>query len=260
LKPYSRPNDNLNSKPTSKPKKSAPPVNKIKYRPYNFPNFAPPASLFFKSTASWDTEKLIGKPLGTNFGDDFDIGDSRLDAIVSAGPEFCSSLINFKCGNSDNGKGGSISDDAVIRLSSACPNLRHVFLEAATQLTDATMMALTTNCKEIIYIGIPGHDRGSGKITEEALKSLQKDKKRGTRLKYLNLIEQRDRSKFAKACKALTRTRSILAIDEGRTEGDGIAASFVASMTGGEDTSTWFGRKMVSESTGYGEYGEYGFY
>ncbi|CAG8979909.1 hypothetical protein HYALB_00011273 [Hymenoscyphus albidus] len=116
-------------------------------------------------------------------------------------------------------------------------------------------MALTTNCKEIIYIGITGHDRGTGKITEEALKSLQKDKKRGTSfLKYLNLIDQRGGSKFTKACKALTKSRSILAIDVGRTDGDGIAASFVASMTGGEDTSIWFGGKMVPESTGYGFY------
>lgn len=54
-----------------------------------------------------------------------------------------------------------------------------------------------------------GHDRRTGKITKEALKALQGDKKRAVGLKYLNLVDQCGGSIFEKACKGLTKSRKI---------------------------------------------------
>lgn len=124
-------------------------------------------------------------------------------------------------------------------------------LEAATGLTDAALLAIATNCKNVVFIGITGHDKRAGKISSAALKTIQTDKGIAPKLEYLNFTDQGSGSKFDKACKALSKTRKMLAITEGRTDGDGPAAQFVASMTGGEILTTWFGGKEVRSSAGY---------
>lgn len=174
----------------------------------------------------------------------------HLNALATASPDFRSSLLNLSCGNSDNGYGGSLSDNAVMELAKACPNLVSISLEAATGLTDAALLAIATNCKNVVFVGITGHDKRAGMISSAALNTIQADKEIAPMLEYLDFTDQGSGSKFGKACKALSKKRKMLAITEGRTDGDGIAAQFVASMTGGENLTTWFGGKEVGSSVG----------
>lgn len=179
---------------------------------------------------------------------------SHLNALITADPTFRSSLLNLSCGNSDNGYGGSLSDDAVIELSKACPNLVSISLEAATNLTDAALLAIATNCKNVVSIRITGHDKRAGKISSAALKTIQEDNEIAPMLEYLNFTDQGSGSN---ACKALSKTRKMLAITEGRTVGDGPAAQMIASMTGGEIVTTWFGGKEVRRSGGYAAFDDF---
>lgn len=173
---------------------------------------------------------------------------SHLHALATADLEFRSSLINLSCGNSDNGYGGSLTDDAVCQLALACPNLTSIKLEAATRLTDVALLAIATNCKNIEFISISGHDKGTGKISDAGLKTIQTDKGIAPKLRYLDFTDQGHGSKFSKACKALSKSRKLLAIIEGRTDGDGIAAQWVAGMAGVSELITWFGGKEVGDN------------
>jgi len=213
---------------------------KTKYTPYQYPAFAGTSNLYFDTEATWDAGKLVAGIKGVKFGDKFNIKDSHIDALANAELGFRSSLLNLSCGNSDNGYGGSLTTEAVVRLASACPNLVSVQLEAARNLDDTALLAIAENCKDVVFIGISGHDRGLGKISDTALKTLKGEKKVATKLRYLYIVDQ----PVSKACKALSKARKALAIIEGRTEGDGIAAQWLAS---GEPLTTWFGGKEVGE-------------
>jgi hypothetical protein len=82
------------------------------------------------------------------------------------------------------------------------------------------------------------------------LEALQEEKTIAASLEPLNFVDQGD-SKFTKGCKALSKSRKGLVIKEGRTDGDGYAAQYVSSMTGGESITTWFGGKQVNPNATY---------
>ena len=113
--------------------------------------------------------------------------------------------MNLSSGNSDNGYGGFLTDDAVAQLTTPCPNLKNVFFDAATQLTDTALFALVTNCKDIDHIGITGHNKGTGKVTYIGLKTLQEDKTLGPKLKHLNLTDQNNNTELTNACRELSK-------------------------------------------------------
>lgn len=182
------------------------------------------------------------------------MNSSDIDALSTADAAFRAGLMGVHCGNTDNGYGGSLTDEAIIRLSLACPNLKDVTFEAATGLGDEALLALVNKCPNIKSIRITGHDKRTGRITSAALKTIQQNKKVGFELVHLDLMDQ---GVDGKACKALSNARKSLAVLEGRTDGDGIAAQMVASIAGEGDATTWFGGKMVGDD--FGDSGGYGY-
>lgn len=52
----------------------------------------------------------------------------HLDSVIGAGPAFCHSLQDIQSGDGETGKGGSLSDTAVVQLAAACPELMHASL------------------------------------------------------------------------------------------------------------------------------------
>lgn len=115
---------------------------------------------------------------------------THVDAIVAAGPAYCHSLRHIECGHTDSGSGGFLSDDSIIRLAEACPNLIHVSLETSTLLTDSSLLALATQCPELQYVQISGNDKVAGSVKGPALEAIGEDASLGTKLQKLRLTDQ----------------------------------------------------------------------
>ncbi|TVY83491.1 hypothetical protein LSUE1_G004863 [Lachnellula suecica] len=203
------------AKSTRKPSAASP------QEEYSIKRWPPESSLYFKDCAVWDEKKFIGNIKSITFGSDFDIKDQHLDAIVATGPEVCQSICRFSCGDSDSGRGSSLSDASVSRLAAACPGLLHIDMDSARDLTDAALSAICQNCPNIEYISIDGNDKCKGHIGGTALDTLRADKKLAKELRVLHLVDQS--SSLDKAVKALSKARKKLELTVGDTDkwGDG---------------------------------------
>jgi hypothetical protein len=166
---------------------------------------------------------------------------AHLDAIVAAGSAFCHSLQDFRSGDSETGRGARLSNAAVVRLATACPNLIHASLAGSTRLGDASLLAFFANCPKLRYLSITGNDRVSGGLKGPALDELREKPDLGKHLEKMCLTDQCvcDK-KFDKAIKDLSAARKKLPIEVGSThERDG-------------GVSTWLGGK---EKMGYQAFG-----
>src|SRR5436305_13975379 len=77
------------------------------------------------------------------------------------------------------GKGGQISDVAIVRLAAACPNLIHVSLDGSKYLTDASLIAFFTNYPNLRYVAITGNDKVCGHIKGTARDGLRRSQSWG---------------------------------------------------------------------------------
>ncbi|KAK6844047.1 hypothetical protein PG987_004907 [Apiospora arundinis] len=153
-------------------------------------------------------------------------------------------LLSIKCGNSDNGYGAGLHDDALVKLAQACPGLQNAVLELCTAISDQGLASLLKSCPGMRTVSITGHDRGRGRITSKGLDALNKDKTLGAKLLKLHLVDQH---LDASAVKRLTKKRPALEVVEGDTDGDGIASQMLASMGMGRSITAWKGGKADDE-------------
>lgn len=114
----------------------------------------------------------------------------HLDSIIGAGPAFCHSLQDIRSGDSETGKGGSLSDTTVVQLAAACPELMHASLDGSTRLTDASLIAFFTNCPSLRYLAITGNDKVSGSVKGTALDRMRDNPELGKKLEKIRLTDQ----------------------------------------------------------------------
>jgi hypothetical protein len=120
-----------------------------------------------------------------------------------------------------------LSDSAISRFTAACPNLIHIDMDSACDLTDAGLSAICRNCPNIEFISINRNDKCRDHIGGTALDVLRVDKKLASRLEVLGLIDQS--GGLVKAVKKLGSARKGLEITLGKTRkwGDGTIEKFV---------------------------------
>ncbi|KAI4943307.1 hypothetical protein J4E91_009506 [Alternaria rosae] len=68
-----------------------------------------------------------------------------------------------------------ISDDAVVRLARACPNLKTLWLDSALLITGTCIPIILTACPHITSISITGHNGRTGSLNLENLKPMADD-------------------------------------------------------------------------------------
>lgn len=223
--------------------------------PYTPDQYSPNECVYFRSAQSWEgrESKLINGAKRLEFTDEFNVTDAHLDAIISIGPSFCHSLQDFRAGDAETGKGASLSDAVILRLTRACPNIVHVGLDVTTQLTDEPLLALFTNCANIRYVQLSGNDRIAGALRGPALDVLRDTHDMGKKLVKLRLTDQTEFYKgFTIAVKALSAARKKLAIEVGNThERDG----GVNIWLGGKEKH---GYQVFGGRGGFDSYGGYG--
>ncbi|KAK8120272.1 hypothetical protein PG999_004392 [Apiospora kogelbergensis] len=139
-----------------------------------YPHFRPECQVFFRNIQEWDEKWKTAKQLKgikkVTFGDDFQ---------------------DIKCGNSDNGYGAGLHDDALVKLAQPCPGLQNAVLELCTAISDQGLASLLKSCPGMRTVSITGHDRGRGRITSKGLDALNKDKTLGAKLLKLHSTSTR---------------------------------------------------------------------
>jgi hypothetical protein len=224
------------------------------YTPYTRPAFSALERCHFATTmAAGDMQRLDqAKFKEISFGPDFDVQDTHLAAICCR-TALTPSLVSISLGDSDTATGRMITDHGVIILVRACPNLRVLVLNSATSLTDTAFLACCEACPSLEFFTVTGHDKINGKISSASLKRLESTPSLVPNLKELVLLDQChfDNDTLRK----LSKARPKLAIKDGNTLGDGVAANVIAAMTGGVSVRTWFGGKVINTERDFGCYG-----
>ncbi|KAG6833616.1 hypothetical protein H0H87_004243 [Tephrocybe sp. NHM501043] len=130
------------------------------------PVFAPAQTLSFRATDEKDCNEVLLDTPGIekiHFEEEFSVKDEHLVAIV-ARPALCASLKSLSIGDSDTGYGGKITNDGVVSIANACPNLRILWLDAALKINDATLISCCEACSNLESLRVTGHDRCNGAI------------------------------------------------------------------------------------------------
>ena len=126
-----------------------------------------------------------------------------------------------------------MSDAQIIRLAEACPNLIHIKLDGARNLTDTSLSAIFASCPNVRYVQFSGNDKAAGGLKGTALDTLRENPDTGKMLVKLRLTDQPEfEKKLDAAVKALSVARKKLAIEFGNTHERG----------GG--VNTWLSGKM----------------
>ncbi|UPK93107.1 hypothetical protein LCI18_004042 [Fusarium solani-melongenae] len=173
---------------------------------------------FFKSSErDWDDmyEAKIGTATKViKFGSEFTLTDRHVDDILSLGPGICGSLWKFIFEYTDVTYGAKnkakLTTQAVVRLAKACPKLRRIELQAATQVGEDALLALFENCPALTYLELSGISSGNG-ITGTSLDALRENPEWAPKLKMLILGEQGHNKEFMKAMRALGKERQAMA-------------------------------------------------
>ena len=150
-----------------------------------------------------------------HFGREFSITDVHLDAIRQR-TALAMNLQELSLGHSDTGCGGAVTDEGIINLAKACPNLTVVCLDAVTNLTDAVLQGICQSCPSLTNLSIMGHDKRDGEIKGSSLKFLADHPEVAPNLKELVLYDQPHYT-FSKIMKELTTKRKGLVIKTGKT-------------------------------------------
>lgn len=105
----------------------------------------------------------------------------------------------------------SLTCEAVVRLATACPNLKKVQLQAASSVKDDGLRGLFTKCPNLISVEVTGTSSGSG-ISGQLLDELREKPEWVPKLKNLILGEREENKVFMKAMRALTKERTGLTV------------------------------------------------
>ncbi|RYP61867.1 hypothetical protein DL769_007520 [Monosporascus sp. CRB-8-3] len=176
---------------------------------------------YFTCNAIWDRDyqsALGSSTKEVSFGSEFILTDQHIAQLVAIGCCFCKSLRRFKFFFKDvsynaHNSAEDLTDDAVICLAKACPNLDYVQLQGTAGLGDQALTALFENCPRLTYLELSLHSRpGLGVLLGTALEALLMNPQWCPKLKKLRLPDHRDQRPFMKAMRALSRERHNLEI------------------------------------------------
>ncbi|KAI4625956.1 hypothetical protein J4E80_003090 [Alternaria sp. BMP 0032] len=131
----------------------------------------------FNKLDEWKPEEL-GFTAGIKeieFGPDFVVRDAHLDAIATAGEAFRVKLEKIGLGARLGKTNMPITDDAVIRLARACPNLKNLRLDSALLITGTCIPPILTACPNVTSLSITGHNGRTGSLNLDNLKPMADD-------------------------------------------------------------------------------------
>ncbi|WAO93580.1 Hypothetical protein NCS54_01113100 [Fusarium falciforme] len=136
-----------------------------------------------------------------------DWDDNRhVDDILALGPDVCGSLWRFifeyKDVRYDAKNSAKLTTQVVVRLAKACPKLRRIELQAATEVGEDALLALFENCPALTYLELSGISLGND-ITGTSLDALRENPEWAPKLKTLILREKDDKKEFMRAMRAL---------------------------------------------------------
>ncbi|KAI4646790.1 hypothetical protein J4E93_005014 [Alternaria ventricosa] len=215
------------------------------YEPYEPAQVPPSRMLYYGSKEAWETRGPADiKRTGIQqiqFTDDLCVTDIHINTIAAASPEFRKSLRTIGCGC------GAVSDAAVANLTRAVPSLKDIYFVETQSLTDNAIISIVRNCPDIERIAISGDDRTSGKVNCRGLVDVLADTTVAKKLQHLELWDQRlhDRS-----VKKISKARPKMAIVDGETVGDSMAAQMVAAQTGAGYMRFYLGGHLVNTGGG----------
>ncbi|KAI4675079.1 uncharacterized protein J4E88_007983 [Alternaria novae-zelandiae] len=131
----------------------------------------------FSKLDEWKPEELgfIAGIKEIEFGPDFVVQDAHLDAIATADEAFRTKLEKFGLGARLGKTNMPVTDDAVVRLARACPNLKTLRLDSALLITGTCIPPILTACPNITSLCITGHNGRTGSLKLDNLKPLADD-------------------------------------------------------------------------------------
>ncbi|KAH7303857.1 hypothetical protein B0I35DRAFT_446123 [Stachybotrys elegans] len=151
------------------------------------------------------------------FGTEFVLEDHHIDQLLSLGPLVCRGLASFQfiyvtvaCVADNNAV--SLTDNALVRLASACPNLVNVQIPGTAGLGDASLHAFLARCPKLKVLEISDCTWGaSSKLTPLAFEKFRENRHWAPRLKSLRVSKSTNKC-VLRAVKALSRRRPALSI------------------------------------------------
>ncbi|RSL91514.1 hypothetical protein CEP51_000149 [Fusarium floridanum] len=173
---------------------------------------------FQSSERDWDDkyEAKIGTGTRTiKFGYEFILTDRHVEDILALGPGVCGGLWQFIFEYTDVSydakNSAELTTQVVVRLAKACPKLRRIELQAATEVGEDALLALFENCPALTYIELSGLGHGND-ITGSSLDALRENPEWAPKLKTLVLGERDEKKEFMKAMRALGKERQAMTI------------------------------------------------
>ncbi|KAK1715465.1 uncharacterized protein BDZ83DRAFT_655850 [Colletotrichum acutatum] len=120
-------------------------------------------SILFQGNRSWGTEHLDRLGSSTRqivFGTETQLTPEIMDELISF-PKVCRNLwhiefLHLGDGYHPDNHARDLTDDTIVRLAAACPNLRSVKLRATTQLGHRSSIAFCQHCPGLKHLQITG--------------------------------------------------------------------------------------------------------
>ena len=100
---------------------------------------------------------------------------AHLDAIATADEAFRIKLEKIGLGERLGKTNMPLTDDAVVRLARACPNLKNLRLDSAPLITGTCIPPILTACPNITSLCITGHNGRTGSLNLDNLKPMADD-------------------------------------------------------------------------------------
>ncbi|KAF2116005.1 hypothetical protein BDV96DRAFT_646170 [Lophiotrema nucula] len=132
----------------------------------------PGTKLILNSTNDWKPEELSASRVikYIEFGP-----SAHLDALAALDEAFRHRIEKSGIGALGSRSANPISDDAVARLASACPNLKVLRLDAATSLTGTCLPTIFRSCPALTTLAITGSRSELGRLQLDNVRVLNAD-------------------------------------------------------------------------------------
>ncbi|KAF4448627.1 hypothetical protein FALBO_16775 [Fusarium albosuccineum] len=175
---------------------------------------------FRSSVRDWDGQfhRLIGSSTRkVTLGAEFVLTDDHIDDILTLGPVVRKKLTHFIFEYRDvsydakNGA-GDLTNEAVVRLSNACPSLKVIQLQDAYKLNDDGVIALLKNCPNLVSLEVSPGSSGGVKVSERLFNELRENPEWAPKLKKLIVRNNSEDKTYMKAMRAMTRERQTLTV------------------------------------------------
>ncbi|KAI9695592.1 MAG: hypothetical protein M1820_008517 [Bogoriella megaspora] len=176
---------------------------------------------FDSSKRDWDEKyyQLIGTSTRKIFfGIEFKLTDNHINDILSLGNRVCEKLWAFifeyvDVDHDSNNDAMSLTDEAVVRLARACPNLRTVRIPGTYHLADDSLLAFFEFCPKLTLVELTRNVHnfvGQAKVSGRSLEKLRENPEWGPKLKKLSVPD--GDAQFLKTVRALTKEREWMTV------------------------------------------------